>query len=558
MIVCGCMPQNEPDLVQEAYKNADETADQPFPDEELLRVIIPQEQLRPLRVPEELIPLFDEPKQETLPIIKLLFPGGSGSALVLAPMIPFTLMEFALLKVRNYLLRHGNREYVRHRLNPQLAGREAQLQEILDQIAIRPSDCLKDLNRHREVSFYFWSHFCTLIRSDLTQKKELLAEELAALQAVHIIDAFNIFMKTKAARAKEAELAFRNFELEMDKVPYYFSRESIMRFKDNKGVPLLNMCSQETLDEYIKKRSTETSKPNELPDFVYFRSSDGISWLVKKTRVLTVCARLLAETRPLVINAIFNRWKIMLKEFRKESAMDDDKSFETLIAGYIKDHAPMLQAVLYDAKLRLIYEEMQSSQNDAPQSFQLFVRNELQPFRVLLNIKRKQILSDVKLLIPFWYRLLNDFLAFFKNRRKKKKSGRKETENKKENTGGDPLGELQTKALEVQSRIVPRGQTLDSYLKTVSFRWVELINKQAYNDLIEDVHTLIRDCLRSILRSKKTSLVSPDALDTIAYNILDSSTGLRKIRDQSSLLLYIKLYIIKLLTAKKSPPKNPL
>jgi len=538
------------EIVREGYKNGDEDADLPFPTESSLKVIIPKEQIKPLHIPSEMQLFFENPQEELLPIIKLFFPGSCGNALALAPMIPFTLVEFALLKVRNYLLHHGNKEYVQRVLAPQLMGKEAQLREILDQITIRPTDCLNDLKRYREASFSFWGHFCTLVRTDLSQKTELMPEDVAALQAVFIIDAFSNYMKVRAAKAKEAELVFRNFELEMDKVPYFFTRDAMLRFKDNKGVPLLSICSQEDLEAYIRKRSTEPAAPTVLPDYVYFRTVDGASWLIKKTKVLIACARLLADTRPQVIAAIYNRWKIMLKEFRKESAMDDDKEFEDLIAGYIKEHAPLLQAVLNDEKLMLIDEEMQSSKKEAAMSSRLFERNKLLPLRVLLNIKRKQILSDVKLLIPFWYTLFFEIIAFFK--RKKKNKPARPARPKKETKENDPLGdhELQRKVREAQTRLVPQGHSLDSYLKDVSMRWVELLNKQAYDDLIQDVNRLVRDKLRSLLRIKRHSLTDGDVLDTMAYTIIDSSAGLRKIRDQTSLMLYIKLYIIKLVTAK--------
>jgi len=538
------------DLVGEAYKNADEDADLPFPTEESLKVVIPKEQIKPTHTLDELRLLFEKPQQELLPIIKLLFPSNGGSALVLGPMIPATLMEFALLKMRTYLVRHGNREYVQRKLTPQLAGKEPQLREILDQLAIRPNDCLNDLRRYREVSFYFWGHFCNLIRTELANKTDPLPEDIGALQASHIMDVFNNYMKSRASKAKEQEQALRNFEVEMDKPPYYFSRESIMRFKDNKGVPLLDMCGQEALDAYIKKRATESASPNVLPDYVYFRMSDGTSWLVKKTRVLTLCGRLLAETRALVLSAIHNRWKIMLKEFRKERAMDDDKEFEDLITGYIKEHTPLLQAVLYDEKLFLIYEEMMASKKDPAASSRLFEKNQLLPLRVLLNMKRKQILNDVKFLLPFWNILFFNLIAAFKKGGKKKKKGKTGTEEKTEKQGNDALNNLQVKAQEAKAKLIPQGHTLESYLKDVSMRWVELLNKQAYDDLIEDVNGLIRDRLRHLLRLKGRSVTSKDMLDTLAYTILDSSPGLRKIRDQSSLLLYIKLYMIKLLTSK--------
>ncbi|MDR2702413.1 MAG: hypothetical protein LBB72_08280 [Spirochaetaceae bacterium] len=536
------------ELIKEAYKNPDDDTDRPFHNEESLKIIIPDEQIKPLHMQENFSFFLEEPQKKLLPIIKLIFPYEAGNAIVLAPMIPLTLLEMAILKIRNYLLRHGNKEYVQHKLAPHLTGKDNRLQEIMDQILIRPNDCIHDIRQYREVSFHFWGYFCNLVRSDLKQKNELLQEDIAALQAAYIIEGCSTYYKALAVKEKEQEIALRNFDLEMDKPPYYFSREALLRFKDNKGMLLLDICGQEALDSHIKKRSTETVSSNELPDMVYFHTAGGAAWLIKKTRVLTACARLLEENRPLVIKAIFDRWKIMLKEFRKESAMDNDKDFETLTAEYIKEYVPVLHALLQDRKLFLIYEEMRSSPKTLPKSSQLFNWNELLPLPVLLGIKRKQILSDVKLLIPFWHSFLHGFFAFFKRISKKKK--RKQAEAGKKITTGDSYTEMQQRAEVMQSMIVPRGQTLDSYIKTVCSRWNELLNEQAANNLVEDVNALVRDRFRALLRLQKFSMVSQDDLDTLAYTILDSFPSLRKIRDQNSLLLYIKLYLIKLLTAR--------
>jgi len=543
------MKQYYAELVKESYRNPDDDSDIPLPNEDSLKIFIPEDQIKPLYVPQDLLAFFNEPQRELFPIIRLLFPSTGGSALILAPMIPFTLMEFALLKIRNYLLRHGNRDYVQHKLTPQLTGKETHLRDILDQISIRPIDCLNDLKKFREVSFLFWAHFCTLVRSELSQKTELLEEDKAALQSVYIIDTFSSYMRKRAMRTKETEYAFKNFELEMDKSPYYYSRESIMRFTDNKGVTLVQMCGQDAMDAYIKKRSTEPTNPNELPDYVFFRVDGGTTWLVKKTRAFIVCAKLLADARPIIINAIYNRWKIMLKEYRKENAMEDNGEFEKLITAFVKENTPLLQTVLHDEKLYLIYAEMNASKKGIAESSRLFNKNELQPYRVLLNLKRKQILNDVKALMPFWRMIFFELIAFFKKGNKKKISRNEDDTSETAKKAKEPYEELKTKAQEVAVKLVPEGHTLDSYLKDVSIRWVELINKQAYEALIEDVNSLIRDKLRSLLRIKRNSL-GRDAIDTMAYTIIDSSSGLRKIRDQSSLLLYIKLYIIKLCTTK--------
>ncbi|MDR2767255.1 MAG: hypothetical protein LBB82_02890 [Treponema sp.] len=539
--------------IRDAYRNADAEAGMPFPDEISLKLTVPREQLKPLDVTVDLNGFLEDPQQTPLPIIKLVFPGGFGEALALAPMIPGTIMEFALIKVRNYLHRSGNREYVQHKLAPSLLGKEDHLRETIEKILLRPSDCFRDMKEGRENSFYFWAYFCNLIRADFGKKAELLAEEIGIVQAAYLIEVCNSFFKTRAAKAKEAELAFRNFELEMEKPPYYFSRAAISKFKDNKGVPLLGQYTQEGLDAYIKKRATEPVTPNELPDLLYFHTGDGAAWLVKKSRLLNLCARLFVEARQVVIKTISTRWKKLLVEFEKEPAMENDRDFERLIIRYVEEYAPMLSVLLKDQKLYLVHEEMRDSEKGLPASTYLFEKTELLPLRVLLVLKRKELLSDIKLLMPFWYTIpvISAIVAFFKRLGRRKRQEKEEKETKSE-ADLDPAAELRNTAREAEARLLPRGYTLESYLEELVQRWVHVIDRNARQNLVEDVNSLVRDRLKRLFRFQKKTAVNHETLDKITAAILDGSHNLRKLPDQAALYLYIKLYLIKLLTRGKT------
>jgi hemolysin-activating ACP:hemolysin acyltransferase len=537
--------------VREAYRNPDNDADMPFPDETFLNISIPQDQLKPLDISVDLPAFLKEPQKTALPIIKLVFPDNHGEALALASMIPFDILETSLIKVRNFLLKHGNREYIQHKLAPQLIGKEDHLRELMDQVMTRPLNCINDMKDGREAAFYFWAYFCNQMRRDLTSKKDLLADEYGALQAVYLIEVCSSFFKARAAKAKEIELALKNFELEMEKPPYYFSREAIAKFKDNKGIPLLGRYTQEGLDAYIKKRISEAPTPEELPELFYFRTDDGASWLVKKSKFLPLCGRLFAETRPVVIKVISKRWKKLLLNFMREPAMEEDREFENLVLRYVEEYAPVLIALLQDQRLYLVYEELQRSGKGVPESSKLFHKNELLPLRVLLFIKRKELLSDVKLLLPFWYTipLISHIIAFFQNLGRKKK---KRAQNEDEPSASPQIDgirkELQNAARESEAHLVPDGHTLDSYLEELSQRWGKLLNKQAKDNLVEDVNALVRDKLRHLLHFQKN--INRDTIDKMTGSIMDSSTGLRKINEQNYLFLYVKLYLVKLLIGK--------
>jgi hypothetical protein len=537
--------------IKEAYKNPDDYADMPFPDEQFLDMAIPQSQLKPLDVSADLPAFLKDPQKTALPIIKLIFPDNHGEALVLASMIPDVILETGLLKLRNYLLKHGNREYIQHKLAPQLTGNEDHLRELMDRIMTYPAKCIDDMEDGQEAAFYFWAHFCNLIRHDFASKNELLANEQGALQAAYLIEVCSGFFKARAARAKQRELAFKNFELELEKPPYYFSREAIAKFTDNKGIPLLGRYTQEELEAYLKKRISEPPTPSELPELLYLRTGDGANWLVKKSKLLPLCARLFAEIRPVVIKSISKRWKKLFMNFAREPAMEEDREFESLILRYVEEYAPVLTALLQDRRLYLVYEELQRSDKGFPQSSKLFNKDELLPLRTLLLLKRKELLSDIKLLLPFWYTIpiISHLVAFFQNLGKKKKKRKQdEDESSAPSQIDDIKKELQNAARESETRLVPNGYTLNTYMEELSQRWGKLLNRQSRDNLVEDVNALVRDRLRHILHFQKN--VNRDTLDKMTESIIDSSTGLHQISEQNYLFLYIKLYLVKLLTGR--------
>ena len=540
------------EIIKEIYRSPDDDSDIPFPDERTLNVEIPQDLLKPLRLPEDFINYLKEPQEEILPIIKLVFPDNNGSALVLSPMISLTLLNYSALKIRNFLLKPGNKEYIQRKITTLLPGKDDYLRETFAKIMTRPEDCVNDLIGGWEFSYYFWAHFCNLVRLDLGKKGELLIEETGALQAVYIMEACNSFYKAKFTKNKEIELAFKCFEREMELPPYYYTKETIAAFKDSKGTPLLGQYSQHELDAYIKKRISEPATPTELPDLLYFNINANTTWLIKKSKLLPLCARLLGEARPIIIKAVSKRWRKLIKEFRRESAMDNDRDFERLIADYVLEHAPALCILFDDRRVYLVHEEIERDNKKIPESIRFFNKDELMPFHVLLILKRKEIVSDVKLLLPFWYTLpvISTIIALFSSLGKKKNKKYKEDESVKTKSSENQLKQLSENAVQLKEKIIPKDYTLDTYLIELSSRWGFLVDKKAKENLVNDVNSVVREKLRHLLRTQRIAELSNKTLDNLANSIMDSSHGLHKIKEHNALFVYVRLYIIKLLETR--------
>jgi hypothetical protein len=552
------MPYYYEDLLKEAYRSADNTADIPFPSEESLRITLPADQARIINLGSELAPFFEKDKNPAenqnpqTPIIKLIFSDDCGSALILDSMIPRRLMETALLKVRYYLRGHGNKEYALHKLSPQLQGKEKYLREILDQVLIRPLDCLSSMESFGDFSWLFWAYFCALVKNDIKKKKEILPEDLAALQAVLIIEICNGFYKARAVKQREREMAFRVLELKMEKTPCYFTMDEIVKFSNNKGVTLIGLYSREDLETYIKKRISEGGE-NELPPWLILQGEKGQRWYIKKEKFLPLCAKLLIDTRPQIKKEIIKRWTKLIQAFRTEAAMENDADFDKLLAAQTALLCPPLIALLKDQKLLFVYEELEQTQGFIPASSRIFKGDSLIPMNALYVIRRRDLITDAKILLPFWYSIpiLTAIVAFFKNlgRKKRRKKDLDENITAEEETASENMDarDIQNAARDIETALVPQGQTLDEYLAELETRWLRLLNKQARQNLVEDVKSLIRDHLRQTIRMQKKKKISPEGLSEMAAALISHTPALRSIGGQDSLKLYMELYMVKLL-----------
>jgi hypothetical protein len=254
--------------------------------------------------------------------------------------------------------------------------------------------------------------------------------------------------------------------------------------------------------------------------------------------------------------------------------MESDEEFEKLLLHYTDDLSPALTVILEDQKLFLVYTELERTQEGIPESLRFFDKGKLIPPAALFLIKRKDLLTDTRILLPFWYSVpfFTALMAFFKNWGRKRRRAAKikadrnnEVENEEipSSTKEAWVNELQSAAGEMETKLVPDGYTPDSYLAELGSSLGMLINKQAREDLIEDIHSLVRARLRHTLRIQKYAKMSPAALTQMASNIIAENPALQRLSRQDLLSIYIKLYISKLLLRMETgrgirPPSNQI
>jgi hypothetical protein len=235
------------------------------------------------------------------------------------------------------------------------------------------------------------------------------------MQAVLLIEFFNNYYKGKAQKERDTETALRNLDLLLDKPPFYHTLDEITQFTDTKGVPLLGQYSAEALEEFIKTKTTKTEGLDKLPEMLIIHGLKGERWYVKKKNMLPLCIKLIGETRPRIKTAITQRWFKLMSEYESDPSMVSDDAFNRELAELVDHSAPTLSALLQEKTLYLVHEELSGSEGGIPEASRLFYKGTLAPMSELLILARKDLLTDVRMLLPFWYTIpfFSAIFAFF-------------------------------------------------------------------------------------------------------------------------------------------------
>jgi hypothetical protein len=477
-------------------------------------------------------------------------------------MIPRRLAEAAMLKLRFYLRLHDSKDYLQNKLIPHYDGQEGQLKEVFNRIMIRPLDVLANLEDGEDFAYLFWTRFCGIARMDiLNGNSGLLPEEIAVLQALYISEVMNAWYRTRSFKKKSQVRALNELDSQFEQPPYAFSMDDIRLFTNSKGVPLLGYYSEADLHDWLTERIHRTGE-EELPRLFLITGPEDVKQYIKKNHYHEFSIKFLTEARPLIKRAVSDRWTGMLREYREEPAMENDEQFERLLKRLASEVCPNLMAVLSDKKLYLICDEMERKTGPLPEKTRFFYPGgELLPLAALFLIKRKDTLNQIRELLPFWYAipLFVAIAAFFhklKNLRSmgmSKKAQRKAAHPAGAMEKGDKSRDKESReaARNLESELVPYGDTIDDYLGSLENRWNTLLNREARQDLSTDVKTLIRDRLRQALRGQKGGMFTRDSLEKIARHIAEENPTLRELKNQDPLRQYIVLYMTKLLQQPK-------
>lgn len=382
------------------------------------------------------------------------------------------------------------------------------------------------------------------------------------MQSVAIIEVATSFYKSKAAERIQTEAAFEQLDALMKNPPYYFNMSDIIKMKDKNGIPLLGQYKEEQLKNHLNAKSQE-SVGNQMPELLIFKLKEDSGYYIYKQRVIPLVLRLANDVRVLVREALIKHWYHCLLEHETLPEMKENLAFERCLEKEVASLEPVLSALLEASFLPVVAFEDKSSGH-----ITLFKDGSLIPYSELLMLSRHEIFADAKLRLPFWYTLppiswIIKFL-FRKPKPKKKKQNdsaalafqeekkaeeQEELRKRNEEDSLDPKKnrrrELRKAAAEIEKELVPENSTLDRELKGYMHEWNDRIGKQNYENLGEDVDSLIRDYFRKILRSLKAESFTADRIRQLAETLVDTPS-MMKIKNHPALKRYVALYILKI------------
>lgn len=558
------LPEHFTELLLAEYRRIEENPDIPFPDEESARMDLPSEWVQAVSVENDLGSLIETEKDRAAPFYRLIFPEGIHPILVLSPMVADKLLEHSVLKVRQYLRKGGNKDFVQNKLSYAFPGKEMQLKEALGAILIKPYDAIRDLRTSgSDFTFPLWAYLASYMKKDIAKKVDKNSEDWSNLQAVYLCEVYNNFYKSKAQRASERESAFKTLEVSLRKSPYNFTIEEVTNFRDTMGHPLLGKYTREELEEWLREKTTQAA-PGRLPELLMPVMSRGQRWLVAKNRVLPLVVRLLGEARASIRTSLIAEWKAVLEVYASLRTMEDDAAYCRDLEERVAKGYPVLFILISERIFSLVYNELRETPDAVPELDRFFSKGDLVPIDELLDLRRRHLIMDVRNLLPIWYTLpiLSGILAFFyrlagKNRQRKERlAAIAERENaspaEKQIQPGkysDRRLEFAAAAAKVEQVLLPEGYKLDEYLSVLINRWNTLLNPKAKADLTEDVNSLIRDYLRGLLRSLRPASLTTERVKGLAATLADTPS-LLKIRNHAALEEYVRLYMVRLLKAK--------
>lgn len=534
------------DKVTRQYEAIREKPELPFP----LASSIPQNFskrfLRYIRINTDFTELQPEVENNTF-LYQLMFPDDTPPLIFPGNFSTDQMLDFAIAKLRFFFQKDELRDFIQKKLITANPGKEYSIRKFIITIQAHSSEAMYTLKKSGDVYLY-WSYLCSAIKQEFSKKTEKMSDEITILQAIFIIEYLNNYYRNKTQQALQRETALKNLDLALQKPPYYFNKAAIVNFKDSRGVPLLGQYSQGDLEEYIQRKTGSDGDSN-LPDLLSFKTPDGERYYIMLDKTVPLIISLVNDNRKKLRDVCLKKWYQQLIRFEQSEAMHTDSAFNQLLKALCAEYVPMLYALLSAPFISMLAADKRITEHQAAEIRRIFSRDRLLSYTDLFMLNRQELLTDAKILLPFWYTIpvISSIIAFFM--RPKKASNTARSGNSKAGAFPQAEGAINKKvspreiASELQAEFVPANKTLQDCIIEQLDLWNTIIDPVIRKQNTEDVNSFIRDQVKMAHRTQSFSKLTSDRIRNLA-NAIVSTPSLAKVKNKGALSLYTEYYIL--------------
>ena len=542
------------------YKEIETNTQVPFPTLADLPKVTPKSIVQVAPAEEILTKLLGAQESDDTTLYGLLLPSDEPAIILPSRVSVVRLVESSLAKIQNMLKKDNG--YILKKLTSTNPGKEMTAKNFYNGFVDRPDHGIEILRDMME-DFYLWHQLCYFVKQDAQKKRDYTLEDMSTLQAILITEIASNYFKGQAMSDAKKDGAFKTLETFLGKPPYYFSYDSIAKFVDPQGHSLIGQYTEQELKDWLHEKTTGGDTKS-LPEILVFKAEDEKRYFIYKSKVLQLVIRLCSDARDSVRDSVTSHWNRVLMNYGTLPEMKDQNAFEDRLKSEVKEQFPILHALLSSSFLPLLTYEKFGDEDGG--TVTLFSGGDLLPYSELLLMNRADLLSAARMRLPFWYttpviswiaKMLFGPSKRVRNRKPKNKVQKAKDRDAamivedaeassviSKNSNLNRKIQLKAAARDAEKELVSEASTIDIELDSYERIWNKKIGKSR-DDLHEDVNVLIRDYVRSVLRTMSPSGFTMERIKSLS-SALVKTPAMMKIGELDALERYVQLYIIKL------------
>lgn len=509
------------------------------------------------KIANQYIPSLIDKDDSKSPLLYLLDFANDVPSMILPACVPIkVLLDTSQQKVRKILKKDEFHDYFLKKLRSTNPTKEITIKNFYQHFVDTENYQFAEFTDGED--YYIWNQTLYYIRQDFEKIQDRTIEDTNMLQAVQILEIYSTYLKSKFQEEHKRGEAVKELEGALAKAPYFFSMNQILKFQDKNGRLLYGQYTEDDLKEFLQKMTTE-GEAHELPPLLVFKIASGTRYYVYKKKVKQVVVRLCNEAHESIAKELEDRWYNSLLDFEKLPEMNNASEFEACLHELVEKNSPILYALLNATFMNLLSYEA----DDDTETFRLFVDGKLVSYSELLMLKNSKIYANAKARLPFLYMLpvISWIMALFNSKKKEKNhtSAKPQTttadifsddSEEEKKSSGPKLTKTQAlaaNAKEIAKDLVPEGSTIDRELNYLTKQWNKMISKEAYNNLTEDVNSLIRDYTRRVVKTLSATSFTKERVENLAKTLVNTP-NMQKIKEDKLLTEYVTLYMLRLVS----------